>query len=118
MTIVSTNHVEKEFYNQVLYCHSNAVTAIARQAILSMVEASVDMVLDGVDVNSNKNEIESSFGGVTDIAIQLVEDMCENLKTSLLEEIKKMSYTVKVTDLHYSSTTGDLEDITVACDFK
>ena len=103
--------------NDVVYYNDHVVKAIAQAAMVSMAEANVDMVCDQGNEYPTKADIERAFQGLHDQAHDVIDDMFDELKARVLEELAVKRYTARVTGLRYDNN-GDLADVDVAVNFK
>ena len=117
MTISHTGVSQNVSATNVLYSRQDVIKALAQAAILNMAEADVDMLCDCPAEYPTKGDCERVFQGLHEQATDLVNDMFDELKEKLLEELAQKRYTARVTGLHYDKE-GNMDDITVQVDFE
>ncbi len=102
--------------SNVLYGQKHTIKALAQAAMVSMAEADTEMVLDMPNEYPTKADVEAVFQGLHEQATDFINDMIEDLRARLLEELAQKRYTARVTALHYDDE-GRLDDVSVKLDF-
>jgi Zn-dependent M32 family carboxypeptidase len=101
----------------VLYSRAEVVKAIVQAAMVNMAEGNVEMLLDCPEEYPTKADLERVFQGLHDQATDFVEDVFDELKQSVLDQIARQKYTARVTALRYDDDSA-MSDIDVKIVFE
>lgn len=103
--------------NKVLFYSNDTVKALAQAAMVNMAEANAEMLCDCPEDYATRTDAERVFQGLHEQAVDMIEDMFDDLKQRLLEELATKKYTARVRAMHYDET-GALSDVDVQLDFE
>jgi hypothetical protein len=98
----------------VLCSDPEVVEQLVKLAVISMVEANTDMVVDCSEDYTCKSQIDAAFGEEL-IRAQVndyLTDVLEDFSMRVLQEVDKVRFTARVRGLDYTAA-GELNDVTV-----
>jgi hypothetical protein len=112
---VSITGIEFVKPSQVLYSNPGAIESLVREIILSMTEASIDMICDGGPSEyPNKQTIEDCLSSAADMGVDFVNDAVEELREKLIKRLQEVKVKPVVKAIHfdekgYSDVAVDIE---------
>lgn len=117
MTIIHNNLHDTVKVQTVIYASDSTVNIIANAAMLSMAEATVDMILDLGQEYRSKADIESVFVRLHEQAQDLIDEAMSELREKVMRRLGEMQYNVQVRRMEYDEK-GELDDIRISVDIK
>lgn len=98
--------------NGVLYGQPDAIRKLATMMIVNMAESNTDMICDMPEEYPTKADVERGFQGLSEQAIDMLDDHIDTLKEKLTEFLKSAKVNARVRRMDYDNE-GNLSDITV-----
>lgn len=101
-----------------LYSKKEVVDALALMAIVSMIEANIDMICDMPDEYPTKNDIEAVMNGAAEQSIDYLNDAMDELKEAVIRRVREGKLAVRVKSMKFCDVDGMLDDVTVNVNFE
>ena len=120
MPVIFKQSTETFSANNILWSTKDLIRALVQAALVSQTESHIDMAINFqteslyFDEDSmSRSSIQTTLSNVKISARDLLGDLMEDLKRSVLEELEQTQYGAIVTGIKYS-LAGDVTDIEVA----
>lgn len=99
--------------NDLLYCKNEVIDAIAKRAIVEMINANVAMIIDTSEDYGSRAEMMNSFSNTQEQAKTFFEDMMFELRARVINRINELQVSTNIVRLEYDQHFGDLEEVVV-----
>lgn len=112
---VSHTQLPKVDAERVLYGRADTVDTLVRAAMLSMVEASIDMIIECEPEYQGLDSIKDSLATTNERTVDLIADLMDDLKASMIDRVRNMDAKFVVKQLTFDN--DKLNDIVVDVQF-
>ena len=114
MSVIYDSKIETVNSNKILYGDENEIANLAKSMIISMVEVSIDKIIN--DHITNISDMDSLFNLVNDDAKKMVHDSIVDLENKLMECLDVIQTNVWIKQVNYSKE-GLTEDLQIDVSF-
>ena len=114
MIRTTSQHPEVKFTaNGVLYASKQVINELARNAMESILESTLEMYADDNEEEISRSSIEKDIeASLRNRTLEFLEDAISDYKNCLLAAVRSATFTAKVRGLDYARN-GDIEDIKI-----